>query len=304
MNKERNLNFGLLLRKYKKIFILIFTLIIGLPAGTAWISRTEVTEADAGLRYYAFDVGQGDSSLFILPDGKTILVDAGPEDAGKKLVKELKKLGVKKIDLLVATHPHSDHIGGMRRIISNFQIGKIWDSGFISNSPLQKNFYSTIQNKAIPFGRPKRGHSEKMGDVLVQVLAPARLIRGTKRDANNNCLVMNIKYGSTDFLMLADMEREQRSTVSPLPRAAVLKASHHGSSNGTDISLLKEVRPYFIILSYGRNNSYGYPHKEVVRAVSSSGIIRLDTKDGTVRIVSDGKKLSYPKKKEAGENGG
>ena len=249
------MNFGLLLRKYKKIFILIFTLIIGLPAGTAWISRTEVTEADAGLRYYAFDVGQGDSSLFILPDGKTILVDAGPEDAGKKLVKELKKLGVKKIDLLVATHPHSDHIGGMRRIISNFQIGKIWDSGFISNSPLQKNFYSTIQNKEIPFGRPKRGHSEKMGDVLVEVLAPARLIRGTKRDANNNCLVMNIKYGSTDFLMLADMEREQRSTVSPLPRAAVLNASHHSSSNGTDVSLLKEVRPYFIILSDGRNNS-------------------------------------------------
>ena len=204
---------------------------------------------------------------------------------------------------MVATHPHSDHIGGMRRIISNFQIGKIWDSGFISNSPLQKNFYSTIQNKEIPFGRPKRGHSEKMGDVLVQVLAPARLIRGTKRDANNNCLVMNIKYGSTDFLMLADMEREQRSTVSPLPRAAVLKASHHGSSNGTDISLLKEVRPYFIILSYGRNNSYGYPHKEVVRAVSSLGIIRLDTKDGTVRIVSDGENISYPQNREAGKNG-
>ena len=298
------MNFTLLLKKFHKILILLFSLIICLVAGSAWINRTEVPEADGKLRFYAFYVGQGDSSLFILPDGKTILIDAGPEDAGKKLVKELKKLGVKKIDLLVATHPHSDHIGGMRRIISNFQIGKIWDSGFISNSPLQKNFYSTIQNKEIPFGRPKRGHSEKMGDVLVEVLAPARLIRGTKRDANNNCLVMNIKYGSTDFLMLADMEREQRSTVSPLPRAAVLKASHHGSSNGTDISLLKEVRPYFIILSYGRNNSYGYPHKEVVRAVSSSGIIRLDTKDGTVRIVSDGKKLSYPKKKEAGENGG
>ena len=298
------MNFTLLLKKFHKILILLFSLIICLVAGSAWINRTEVPEADGKLRFYAFYVGQGDSSLFILPDGKTILVDAGPEDAGKKIVKELKKLGVKKIDLLVATHPHSDHIGGMRRIISNFQIGKIWDSGFISNSPLQKNFYSTIQNKEIPFGRPKRGHSEKMGDVLVQVLAPARLIRGTKRDANNNCLVMNIKYGSTDFLMLADMEREQRSTVSPLPRAAVLKASHHGSSNGTDMSLLKEVRPYFIILSYGRNNSYGYPHKEVVRAVSSLGIIRLDTKDGTIRIVSDGEKISYPQSREVVKNGG
>ncbi len=82
----------------------------------------------------------------------------------------------------------------------------------------------------------------------------------------------------------------------------MLKASHHGSSNGIDISLSKEVRSlYFIILSYGRNNSYGYPHKEVVRAVSSLGIIRLDTKDGTVRIVSDGENISYPQNREAGK---
>jgi competence protein ComEC len=298
------LNFGLLLRKYKKIFIFLFTLIISLPVGAAWISRTEVAEADRGLRFYAFDVGQGDSSLFVLPDGKTILIDAGPEDAGKSLLKELKRIGIKKIDLLVATHPHSDHIGGMKRVLSNFQIGKIWDSGFISSSPIQKNFYNMIQKKNIPFGRPKRGYSEKIGGALVEVLAPARLIRGTKRDANNNCLVLNIKYGSTNFLMLADMEREQLSTVRPLPRAAVLKASHHGSSNGTNMSLLKEVRPYVIILSYGKNNSYGYPHKEVVRAVSASGIKRLDTKDGTIRIVSDGEKISYPQSREVVKNGG
>ncbi len=68
--------------------------------------------------------------------------------------------------------------------------------GFINNSPLQKNFYSTIQNKEMPLWQTEEGHSEKMGDVLVEVLAPARLIRGTKRDANNNCLVMNIKYGN------------------------------------------------------------------------------------------------------------
>ncbi len=298
------MNFGLLLRKYKKIFILLFTLIISLPVGAAWISRNEVTEADRGLRFYAFDVGQGDSSLFVLPDGKTILIDAGPEDAGKSLLKELKRIGIKKIDLLVATHPHSDHIGGMKRVLSNFQIGKIWDSGFVSSSPLQKNFYNMIQKKNIPFGRPKRGYSEEIGGALVEVLGPAQLIGGTKRDANNNCLVLNIKYGSTNFLMLADMEREQLSTVRPLPRAAVLKASHHGSSNGTNMSLLKEVRPYVIILSYSRNNSYGYPHKEVVRAVSSLGIKRLDTKDGTIRIVSDGEKISYPQNREVVKNGG
>lgn len=298
------MNFSLFLKKHKKIFILFITLIASLPVAAAWISNSEISGADGGLQFYAFDVGQGDSSLFILPDKKTILIDAGPEDAGKRLVKELKKLGIKKIDLLVATHPHSDHIGGMIRVMSNFQIGKIWDSGFIHGSPIQKNFYSAIQKKNIPFGRIKRGHSEKMGDVLIEVLAPARLIRGTKQDANNNCLVLNIKYGSTDFLMLADMEREQHSTIRPLPRAAVLKAAHHGSRNGTNMSLLGEVRPSVIILSYGSNNSYGFPHKEVVRAITASGIKRLDTKDGTIRIVSDGEKISYPQSREVVKNGG
>ena len=295
------MNFRFLPKKHKKVFILFITLIMSLPAA-AWISRPELSETDGGLRFYAFDVGQGDSSLFILPDGKTILIDAGPEDAGKKLVRDLKKLGVKKIDLLVATHPHSDHIGGMVRVLSNFQIGKIWDSGFIHGSPIQNNFYGMIKEKNIPFGRPKSGFTEKMGEVQIDVLGPVRLIKGTKRDANNNCIVLNIRYGITYFLMLADMEGEQRSTINPLPEATVLKASHHGSSNGTNLALLKEVRPSVIILSYGKNNSYGYPHKEVKRAVSSLGIIRLDTKDGTIRIVSDGEKISYPQNREVTKN--
>ncbi|MPN29325.1 ComE operon protein 3 [bioreactor metagenome] len=104
--------------------------------------------------------------------------------------------------------------------------------------------------------------------------------------------------------MLADMEREERQALQPLPGATVLKASHHGSRNGTNMSLLKEVRPFVIILSYDKNNSYGYPHKEVVRAVSASGIKRLDTKDGTIRIVSDGEKISYPQSREVVKNGG
>ncbi len=292
-----------ILKRHKKIFILLFILAVVMPVSASWIDSPGKEETGGGMSLYAFDVGQGDSFLFILPGGETILIDAGPESAGKKLVRELKRLDVKKIDLLVATHPHSDHIGGMTRILSNFPIGKIWDSGYIHGSPIQKNFYSMIQKKNIPFGRPKRGHSEKMGSVLIEVLAPARLIRGTKRDANNNCLVLSIKYGNTSFLMLADMEREQRATTAPLPRATVLKAAHHGSSNGTDMDLLKEVVPGLIILSYGKNNPYGYPHKKVVSAVSAMGIKRLDTKDGTVRIVSDGERIMWPGEREAGGNG-
>ena len=245
------------------------------------------------------------NNVLCIEDEEAALVDSGyVTHAAQTLALVDKALDGRRLTRLINTHSHSDHIGGMSRVLSNFPVGKVWDSGFIHGSPYQKNFYSAIQKKNIPFGRPKRGHSENMGKVLIEVLAPARLIRGTKRDANNNCLVLNITYGSTSFLMLADMEREERSTIGPLPGAAVLKASHHGSSNGTDMSLLKEVRPSLIILSYGRNNSYGYPHREVVGAVSAIGAIRLDTKDGTFRIVSDGEKLMWPKEREAGKNGG
>jgi competence protein ComEC len=290
------------LKKYKKIFILLFLLILTLPAAASWMGRPATPLEKGKLYLFTFDVGQGDSSLFVLPDGETILIDAGPEDAGKKLVKELKKLGIRKIDLLVATHPHSDHIGGMKQVLSNFPVSNVWDSGFIHGSPPQNIFYRMIKDKNISFGRPKKGFHEKMGDTVIEVLAPSRLIRGTESDPNNNCLVLKIAYGNTSFLMLADMEREQYSTIKPLPRATVLKAAHHGSVNGTSMDLLNEVRPSIIILSYGKNNPYGYPHKKVVGAISALGITRLDTKDGTIEIISDGKKISYPRNREVTKN--
>ena len=290
------------LKRNKTILLLLIASILALAAAVTWISTPGGYPEKGKLSFYAFDVGQGDSSLFVLPDGGTILIDAGPQNAGGKLIGEIRKLGVKKIDLLIATHPHSDHIGGMDRILSDFPVRQVWDSGYIHGSQLQNKFYASIKKMKIPLTVPRRGHSEMMGGTVIDVLAPAMPLKGTRSDANNNCLVVKITYGSTSFLMAADMEREERATISPLPRASVLKASHHGSANGTDSRLLREIRPYFIILSYAKGNSYGYPHKEVVRDVASMGIKRLDTKDGTVWMKSDGKSITYPKNREVRTN--
>jgi len=254
------------------------------------------------LRFYALDVGQGDCSLFILPDGETVLIDAGPEEASKYTVSYIKDCGVKKIDLLIATHPHSDHIGGMKAVLSKFEIGEIWDSGFIHGSDLQKNFYMTVLQKKIKFGRPKRGFMKKLGNVDIEVLGPSELLRGTKSDANNNCLVIRITYGNVSFLMTGDMEKEERKTISPLPESTVLKAAHHGSKNGTDELMLRQVAPKIIILSYGEKNTYRLPNKNVVKAIALQGIKRFDTKDGTVKIRTDGKNVTYPKNREVIEN--
>ncbi|MCC8179222.1 MAG: MBL fold metallo-hydrolase [Cloacibacillus sp.] len=260
------------------LFCAVFT---GAPAGAAQ------------LRYYAVDVGQGDCSLFILPNGQNIVIDAGPEKNAKQTVRYLKSCGVKKVDLLVATHPHEDHIGGMKELLSAFPVGKLWDSGYNHASRVQRDFYRAVKEGKIAFGRPKRGFSESFGDVRVDVLGPAKLLKNTDSDANNNGLVLLVTYGDISFLITGDMEREERRTLEPLPQAVVLKAAHHGSRNGTDRKMLRDVSPEIIILSYARGNSYGHPHKEVVKAIREAGVRRFDTADGAVKLRTNGKSITF-----------
>lgn len=278
-------------RKNLAIFALIAAIAVTLFAPL----HTGAYAAGAELRYYAVDVGQGDCSLFILPNGQTIVVDAGTRKSSKSTVQYLKSCGVKKIDLLVATHPHEDHIGGMTAVLNAFPVTKVWDSGYNHGSKTQTNFLTAVKEKGIRFGRPKRGFTEKMGDVKIDVLAPVKTLKGTHSDANNNGIVMLITYGKVSFLMTGDMEREERATISPLPHANILKAAHHGSSNGTDAKLLKEVSPMIIILSYAVGNSYGHPHDETVEAIRDAGILRFDTANGAVKIRTDGQKITYEK---------
>lgn len=255
------------------------------------------------LYFHAIDVGQGDSSFFVLPTGETMLVDAGTPASAKKLVRYLKSLGVKKIDILIATHPHSDHIGGIRAVMDNFAIGEVWDSGYAHGSNLQIKFYQAIIDGKIPFGRPKRGFVREAGGAKIEVLGPVTELKGTSSDANNNSLVLRVSYGGVSFLMTGDMEEAERRTISPLPHSTVLKAAHHGGRSGTDAKLLREVDPLVIIFSYGENNSYGHPHKEVLQLLTRhGGIKRFDTTGGTVVFWTDGEKLTFQKDREVTAN--
>lgn len=250
--------------------------------------------AEGILRYYAIDVGQADCSLFMLPDGQNIVIDGGRRGSKKEMVEYLKSCGIKQIDLLVATHPHEDHIGGMSELFKHFKIMRIWDSGYNHGSKLQKEFYETILKlKDIPFGRPKRGHTAMYGDVLVQVLAPAKFLAGTSSAANNNSLILMLTYGDIDFLMMADAQVEEQRTIYPLPEAEILKAPHHGARNANDKNLYNQVKPEIVVLSYGRGNKYGHPHSETVELIREHNATRLDTADGTVEIWTDGKEIHY-----------
>ena len=278
---------------FKRLAAFMLTAVVSLAL---FLSPSEAAKARQ-LRYYALDVGQGDCSLFVLPDGRNVVFDAGPRSNAKKTVNYLKSCGVRKIDLLVASHPHEDHIGGMKELLSKIPVKQIWDSGYNHGSKLQRDFYQMIKDKKIPFGRPKRGYSAKMGGVVFDVLAPAKALKGTSSDANNNGLIILVTYGDVSFLMMGAAQKEEQRTISPLPRASVLKAAHHGAANGTAAALLRDVSPDIVILSYKRGNSYGHPHRETVAAIRKAKILRFDTADGPVKLRTDGKSVTFERKR-------
>ena len=272
---------AILLRAAVVIFIAVLS-VVELP---------KLWTGESGFAFYAFDAGQADAFLFRLPNGENVLIDAGTRQAGPGLVSRLRSLGVKKIDIAVATHPHEDHIGGMVHVLRAFPVGRFWDSGYNHGSETQRGMMAALRGKKITYERPKAGFKETIGGASIEVLAPVKQIRGTESDANNNPLVLRVVCDNVSFLMTGDMEREERRSVGKFPRAGVLKLAHHGSSNGTDEKMLREVSPDVVILSYGAGNPYGHPHPGVTALIRKFGLRSYATADGEIKITTDGRAL-------------
>jgi competence protein ComEC len=278
MKRSRNNNAFLI----KVALLVVFALLSVFELPRLW---------DSGLSLYAFDVGQADSFLFHLPDGRNILIDAGTRKSGDYLVSRLRRLGVKKIDVVVATHPHEDHIGGMLDVLKAFDVERFWDSGFNHGSEVQRSMLALVRDEKARFERPKAGYREDFGDVSIEVIAPAQGARGIFSDANDNSIVLRLAYGNVSFLMTGDMETSERQSVKRFPRSSVLKLAHHGSSNGTDERILKEVSPDLAIISYGTGNPYGHPHRETMELIRKFNLRSYATANGEIKITTDGHTL-------------
>lgn len=258
------------------------------------------------------DIGQGDSELIALPNGETILIDSG--DRGSPTVDLLKKYGVKDIALIIATHPHADHIGEMRDVMRAFKVHEFWDSGFNHPTKTYGDMLQEIKDQGIKFATPKRGDMRTFGDVLVEILNPPD--QAPDDNPNNASLVVRLAYGERTFLFTGDAEDYESSakhsaweqmlgTEKGKLHVDLLKAAHHGSSNGTTREVIDAVRPSIVTISCAAGNDYHHPHPKVMRMLEQDRdrikVYRTDL-EGTITAVCDGHQIEMSSEKQvAGE---
>lgn len=233
------------------------------------------------------DVGQGDANFIELPNDKVMLIDAGVASSSTKIINYIKNLGYTKIDYVVATHPHADHIGGLSEVISSFDIGNIYMPKAVSTSKTYENLLLTIKDKGLTIKTGKAGIEILNEDNLkIIIMAP----NGEKyTNLNNYSIILKIIYGDVSLLYTGDAEIESLNEIEEDISASILKVGHHGSDTSTTKEFLEKVKPKYAIISVGEDNSYGHPATSTIKLLKeyTNNIYRTDL-NGDVVISSDG----------------
>lgn len=280
----------------RKEFLVLFS--FGCVSCMVWLGillpRSRAFEA------VVLDVGQGDSILVRTPSGRTILIDGGGHNTrqnggtiGLKVVGAfLRRQGINRLDVVVLTHPHEDHVQGLTRVIRDFPVGLILDAGIPHPSSAYRDFLQVAERKHIRYVRAVRGQMLDFGDgVKVRVLNPRQPhLTGTEDDVNNNSIVLRATYGQRALLFMGDASTAAENDIlasGEVVRADFLKVGHHGSKDATSQRWVCSVKPSVAVISVGRNNPFGHPSLEVLQRLRSSGvrIYRTDVNGAvTVRI--------------------
>lgn len=247
------------------------------------------TEGELAVHF--IDVGQGDCEFIQLPNGETMLIDAGEQDAGASVVLYLQSFGISAIDYVVATHPHSDHIGGLPDVFDAFDIKRIYMPDAVSSSYTFELLLDKIEEEGCETVKASAG-TEAVNDdennLSAYFIAPA----SDKYEAlNNYSAVLRLEYENVSFLFMGDAEAlsEKEIIKSNAVYADVLKVGHHGSKTSSSAEFINTVSPRFAVFEVGKDNSYGHPHKEVLERYKNIGAEILRTDElGTIVILTDG----------------
>lgn len=271
-------------KKYTVILTIIFIVLAGafeLFQGTVAITPGE------DLKVHFLDVGQGDSIFIELPTNETILIDASIKDASNKIINYLREENVSKIDYVFATHPHSDHIGGMSAVIKAFDIGQIYMPKAVTTTKTYENLLLTIKDKNLKIKTAKAGNTIiDTDDLKLVVLAPNQ---DSYESLNNYSIVLKLTYKEKSFLFMGDAETLSEKEITGDVEADVLKVGHHGSRTSTSQAFLNKVNPSYAVISVGLNNDYKHPHQEVIDRLEKKNIkIYRTDQNGDIMFTTDG----------------
>jgi len=254
------------------------------------------------LEITAIDVGQGDSLLLITPEGKTLLLDAGGAvensrsdfDVGEEVVSPyLWSRGIRRLDVIISSHAHTDHLGGMRSIIANFQPREFW---YGVESP--SRIFQEVEQAARLFHVERRaqvaGNSFDYGGIRVRVLNPQLGALAHDPPVDDESLVLHLTYGDTSALLVGDSHRQtERLLVDEKPHADLLKIGHHGSATSSSPEFLAAVDPRYAVVSVGLYNSFHHPRRDVMQRYADAHVRTYRTDlAGAVTFYLDGKNVT------------
>ena len=270
-----------------------------LTEATETTEATEPAAADLSpgapdtLTVHFIDVAHADGML-IECNGHFALVDAGMADTADRVVNYLASRGVEKLDLVVGTHPHADHIGAIPDVLAHYQADTVWFSHIAYTNYTVTNFLNSVKRQGKSVIRPANGTVFDLGGATITVLGP---IRDNHEDVNDISLVLMVQYGDVRFLLTGDMESiaEQELVESGADlKADVLKVGHHGSYSSTSYIFLREVMPTYAVISLAAGNEYGHPHDEPMSRLRDAEVTIFQTaKMYNISATTDGTDITF-----------
>lgn len=257
-----------------------------------WVGVYSKPSADEANRtqVYFLNVGQGDAEYIKLTNGQDILIDGGPDSSVLGELGKVMSFSDRKIDLVVLTHPHADHLTGLLEVIRRYEVGEIWESGVDYPSGVYDAWKTEIKDKNIKETYVMAGESREFAPEKFSVLYPLSSEKNKTIDnVNNSSVITELTNNKISFLFLGDAEKQAQKQILPqIKLTTVIKVGHHGSANGTLDDLLKLARPAIAVIEVGKN-TYGHPTAEVINLLKSYAVqIYRTDQNGTVKITTDG----------------
>lgn len=267
----------------KFILVLLFTMMLYIVREYTGKSLANV-EGEVIVNY--IDVGQGDA-IFIEMQDATMLIDAGESNYEDKVKEYINDLGYNKIDYVIGTHPHSDHIGGLKEVIESFEIGEIYLPKVVHTSQTYENLLNTIKEKGLKVKTGKKGVTViDSDDINAYIISPTEEVMS---NLNNYSIVLRMDFGNTSFLFTGDIESFIEKNILDEVDVDVIKVPHHGSDTSSSLDFIKSVSSKYAIISVGLDNIYNLPSNEIINRWENFGneVYRTD-KNGNIRVISNG----------------